>query len=31
MAADDVEFDGQDLAELENATQLGDPLAAAHN
>jgi aryl-alcohol dehydrogenase-like predicted oxidoreductase len=30
MAAADVELDGQDLAELENATQLGDPLAA-HN
>ena len=31
MAAADVELDGQDLAELENANQLGDPLAAAHN
>ena len=30
MAAADVELDEQDLAELENATQLGDPLAAAH-
>jgi len=30
MAAADVELDGQDLAELKNATQLGDPLAA-HN
>ena len=31
MAAADVELDEQDLAELENATQLGDPLAAAHD
>jgi pyridoxine 4-dehydrogenase len=31
MAAADVELDGQDLAELENAAQLGDPLAASHN
>jgi aryl-alcohol dehydrogenase-like predicted oxidoreductase len=30
MAAADVELDQQDLAELENATQVGDPLAAAH-
>ncbi len=30
MAAADVELDEQDLAELENAIQLGDPLAAAH-
>jgi pyridoxine 4-dehydrogenase len=30
MAAGDVELDEQDLAELENATQLGDPVAAAH-
>ena len=30
MAAADVELDDQDLAELENATQVGDPLAAAH-
>ena len=28
MAAADVELDERDLAELENATQLGDPLAA---
>jgi pyridoxine 4-dehydrogenase len=31
MAAADVELDDQDLAELENATQVGDPLAAAHD
>ncbi len=31
MAAADVELDERDLAELENATQLGDPLAAAHD
>ncbi|MGH2883858.1 MAG: oxidoreductase [Solirubrobacteraceae bacterium] len=31
MAAADVELDEQDLAELENATQVGDPLAAAHD
>jgi aryl-alcohol dehydrogenase-like predicted oxidoreductase len=31
MAAADVEIDEQDLAELEDATQLGDPLAAAHD
>ena len=31
MAAEDVELDAQDLAELENAVQLGDPLAAAHD
>lgn len=31
MASEDVELDEQDLAELENATQLGDPLAAAHD
>ena len=30
MAVADVELDEQDLAELENATQLGDPVAAAH-
>jgi len=30
MAAADVELDESDLAELERATQLGDPLAAAH-
>ena len=31
LAAADVELDEQDLADLENATQLGDPLAAAHD
>jgi pyridoxine 4-dehydrogenase len=31
MAAADVELDEQDLAELEGATQLGHPLAAAHD
>ena len=31
MAAIDVELDENDLAELENAAQLGDPLAAAHD
>jgi aryl-alcohol dehydrogenase-like predicted oxidoreductase len=31
MAAADVELDESDLAELENATPLGDPLAAAHD
>jgi pyridoxine 4-dehydrogenase len=31
MAAADVELDEQDLAELESATQLGDPVAAAHD
>jgi pyridoxine 4-dehydrogenase len=31
MAAADVEIDEQDLAELENATQLGDPVAAARD
>jgi aryl-alcohol dehydrogenase-like predicted oxidoreductase len=31
MAAADVELDEADLAALENATQLGDPLAAAHD
>jgi aryl-alcohol dehydrogenase-like predicted oxidoreductase len=31
MAAADVELDEQDLAELENATQVGDPLSAAHD
>jgi pyridoxine 4-dehydrogenase len=31
MAAADVELDEQDLADLDNATQLGDPLAAAHD
>ncbi len=30
MAVADVELDERDLAELENATQLGDPVAAAH-
>ena len=30
MAAADVELDDQDLAELETVSQLGDPLAAAH-
>jgi pyridoxine 4-dehydrogenase len=30
LAAADVDLAEQDLAELENATQLGDPLAAAH-
>ena len=30
MAVADVELDEQDLAELESATQLGDPVAAAH-
>jgi aryl-alcohol dehydrogenase-like predicted oxidoreductase len=30
MAAADVELDEQDLAELENAADVGDPLAAAH-
>ena len=31
MAAGELELDADDLAELENATQLGDPLAAAHD
>ena len=31
MAAADVELDEQDLAELEHASQLGDPLAAPHD
>jgi aryl-alcohol dehydrogenase-like predicted oxidoreductase len=31
MAAAEVELDSRDLAELEAATQLGDPLTAAHN
>jgi pyridoxine 4-dehydrogenase len=31
MAASEVELDEGDLATLENATQLGDPLAAAHD
>jgi pyridoxine 4-dehydrogenase len=31
MAAADVALDEQDLADLENAKQLGDPLAAAHD
>lgn len=31
MAAADIQLDEQDLAELENATQLGDPVAAAHD
>ncbi len=30
MAALDVELDEQDLAELEHATQVGDPLSAVH-
>jgi pyridoxine 4-dehydrogenase len=31
MAAADVELSEQDLAELDNAAQVGDPLAAAHD
>jgi pyridoxine 4-dehydrogenase len=31
MAAADVELDEQDLAELESATELGHPMAAAHD
>src|SRR5437764_12436506 len=31
MAAADVELDTQDLAELDDAAQLGDPVTAAHN
>ena len=31
MAAADVELDEQDLAELDHATQVGDPLTAAHD
>jgi aryl-alcohol dehydrogenase-like predicted oxidoreductase len=31
MASADVELDERDLAELEHATQLGDPAAAAHD
>ena len=31
MAAAEVELSEQDLAELENAAQVGDPLAAAHD
>jgi pyridoxine 4-dehydrogenase len=31
LAAADVELDEQDLAELEHATQVGDPLAASHS
>jgi pyridoxine 4-dehydrogenase len=31
LAAAEVELDEQDLAELESATQLGDPLGAAHD
>jgi pyridoxine 4-dehydrogenase len=31
MAAADVELDRQDLAELDNATQLGDPVPAGHD
>jgi aryl-alcohol dehydrogenase-like predicted oxidoreductase len=31
MAAADVELDETDLAELERATQLGDPVSAAHS
>ena len=30
MAAAEVELDERDLAELDNVTQAGDPLAAAH-
>jgi pyridoxine 4-dehydrogenase len=30
MAAADIELDDLDLAELDSATQLGDPVAAAH-
>jgi pyridoxine 4-dehydrogenase len=30
IGAADVELDEQDLAEMENATQVGDPLSAAH-
>jgi pyridoxine 4-dehydrogenase len=31
MAAADVELDEQDLADLENVVQLGDPVSAAHD
>jgi aryl-alcohol dehydrogenase-like predicted oxidoreductase len=31
MAVADIELDERDLAELEHATELGDPLAAAHD
>jgi pyridoxine 4-dehydrogenase len=31
MAAADIELDEQDLAELDNASQLGDPLAVGHD
>jgi pyridoxine 4-dehydrogenase len=31
MAAADIELDDSDIGELENATQLGDPLAASHD
>jgi len=31
MAAAEVELHSQDLAELENATELGDPLAAVRS
>ena len=31
MAVGDVELDGEDMAELENAVQLGDPVPAAHD
>jgi aryl-alcohol dehydrogenase-like predicted oxidoreductase len=31
MAAADVELDESDLAELDNATQLSDPMAAARD
>ena len=31
MRAADVELDAADLAELDGARQLGDPLAAAHD
>jgi hypothetical protein len=30
MAVADVQLDERDLAELDNAKQLGDPVAAAH-
>jgi aryl-alcohol dehydrogenase-like predicted oxidoreductase len=31
MAAADIALDESDLAALENAAQIGDPLAAAHD
>ncbi|MBV9819645.1 MAG: aldo/keto reductase [Solirubrobacterales bacterium] len=31
MAAADIELDERDLADLQNATQLGDPMASAHD